>query len=356
MLSMPLVAAAQTPSSTDYSVIGTVVLTQFVTLALFFLKDHLDRRNDRDKRARDMKRDVFLEVAPAIQRVYASLAEMASPLTSVEKIAEKLTGAFGAVAKLQAVANDETLEAARKLMTSLGSIMLRMMAKRAEVGTDLEATKQLIAFWRQETEGYPALIADFASKARSEIPLPLDKNAFLDGIELSNKAMFAEMDNLFESFAKQQSGESRESQAGRVTEDREQSTRDRLATNGGVDSICMEAQLTPDQVANISAEIVGLRQQVAFWEYRYLNYFLVHRTHLVLNWLVDRQARGQSTTQHYYEAELSARLVSPGESKAVLQALEAHALISAGGVLFVTAKGLDYVSWRGPIPQTDAAG
>lgn len=303
-----------------------------------------------------MKRDVFLEVAPAIQRVYASLAEMASPLTSVEKIAEKWTGAFGAVAKLQAVANDETLEAARKLMTSLGSIMLRMMAKRAEVGTDLEATKQLIAFWRQETEGYPALIADFASKARSEIPLPLDKNAFLDGIELSNKAMFAEMDNLFESLAKQQSGESRESQAGRVTEDREQSTRDRLATNGGVDSICMEAQLTPDQVANISAEIVGLRQQVAFWEYRYLNYFLVHRTQLVLNWLVDRQAKGQSTTQHYCEAELSARVVSPGEGKAVLQALEAHALISAaGGMLVVTPKGLDYVNWRGPIPQGDVA-
>lgn len=354
MLSSPLVTiTAQPTSPVDHSIIWSLIITQLVALFIFGVTAYLGRWSDRDKRARDMKRDVLLEVAPAIQKVYVSLAEMTSPLIPVDKITEKLAGAFEAVAKLQAVANDETLEAARKLMTLLGSIMLRMMARRVEVGTDLEATKQLITFWRKETENYPGLIADFASKARSEIPLPLNKSRFLAGIEASNLAMFAEMDNLFDSLTKQQNGESRESQAGRATEGREQVAGDGMATNGDMAPINAGAQLTSDQVADIAAQFLGLRQQSTFWEYRYLNYFLVHRTQLTLDWLIDRQAKGQLTTRGYYEAESAARVVSPGERAAVLQAMEAHSLIRADKeLLLVTEKGLDYASRRGQIPPS----
>jgi len=354
MLSLPLVAVSTTQpaSSVDHSVIWSVLITQLVALFIFAATIYFGRRSDRDKRARDTKRDVLLEVAPAIQRVYASLAELINPLTPIDKIAEKWTNASGAVAKLQAVANDETLEAARKLVTTSGCIMFRMMAKRVEVGTDLEATKQLIEFWRTEVEVFPDLLADFSAKARNEIPLPLDKKMFSDGFKASNKVIFAEMDNLFEALAKQQSGATRESQAGRAIEDREQTTKPQPADNDAI-PIGGGAQLTPAQIAAISAQFVELRQQATFWEYRYLNQFLVHRTQVVLDWLIDRQIKGQTTTRGYCDAELAARVVSPGERAAVFQALEAHALINTdNGLLLVTDKGLDYARWRGPLSSS----
>lgn len=87
----------------------------------------------------------------------------------------------------------------------------------------------------------------------------------------------------------------------------------------------------------------------------YLNRFLVHRTQVVLDWLIDRQIKGQSTSIGDYGAELTARAVSPGERGAVLTALEAHALVVInGGLIAVTDKGLDYAHWRGPLPQLSA--
>ena len=353
MLSSPLVTITTTqPAPVDHWVIWSLIITQLVALFIFGVTAYLSRWSDRDKRARDTKRDVLLEVAPAIQRVYASLAELTNPSMPVDRVTERLTSAFGAVAKLQAVANDETLEAARKLMTALGRTMMRMMAMRVEIGTDVEAAKQLIAFWRKETEAYPGLLANFSFKARSEIPLPLDENEFRAGIEASNQVMFAEMDRLFESLSQQERGESRESQVGRTAEDIGHAVNKQNAASSDAISINDVTQLTPDQVANISAQFIGLRQQATFWEYRYLNHFLVHRTQLVLNWFIDRQSQGQSTTYQYYDAELAARVVAPGERAAVLQALEAHMLIKVdNGLLVVTEKGFDYVSWRGPTPQ-----
>lgn len=356
MLSSPLITitTAQPTSPADHSVIWSLIITQLVALLIFGVTAYLSRRSDRDKRARDTKRDVLLEVAPAIQRIYTSLAELTNPSIPVDRVAERLTNAFGAVAKLQAVADDETLEAARKLMTALGRTMIRMMAMRVDTGTDIEATKQLIAFWRKETKDYPDLLANFSSKARSEIPLPLNKNKFRAGIEASNQVMSAEMDNLFESLAKQERGESRESQAGRATADIGHAIKEQNAATVGGISINDATQLTPEQATNISAQFIGLRQQATFWEYRYLNYFLVNRTQQALNWLIDRQRQGKSTTYQYYDAELAARVVAPAERAAVLQALEAHTLIKVdNGLLVVTEKGFDYASWRGPIPEPE---
>jgi len=354
MLSSPLITITAAPSAptADHTVIWSVLITQVVTLLIFGLTQWLGHRSDRDKRARDTKRDVLLEVAPAIQRVYTSLAELTNPSTRMDDFAAKLTAASGAVAKLTAVANDETLEAARKLMTALGSIMLRLMRKRVEVGTDLEATKQLIALWREETKVIPDLLADFSTKARSEIPLLLDKNLFGDGLKASNATMFAEMENLLGAFAKQQTGSTRESQAGKAIEDGAQANRGQPNVNASVAQMEAGTHLTPEQMATISTQVTELRQQAVFWEYRYLNHFLVHRTQLVLNWLIDRQTKGQPTTVGYYDAELTARVVSPEERAAVLQALRAHALVTSNdGLLIATEKGLDYTRWRGPIPQ-----
>lgn len=324
--------------SPDHTVIWTVVITQLVAIAIFIAQAWFNRRSDRDKRVRDMKRDVLLEVAPAIQRLYASLGELTNPSARIDGFAERLTSTFGAVAKLQAVASDETLEAARKLMTALGTIMMRLMAKRVEVGTDLEAAKQLVELWRKEIEAIPDLLADFSAKARSEIPLPVDRELLSGGIKASNQAMFTEMENVLRVLTEQQNGATRESQAGRANEQGEPATR--------------EMAVAPEQARDIVAQSVALRQLATFWEYRYLNLFLVHRTQVVLSWLIDRQATGQSTSIGYYDAGLTARVVSPGERAAVLKALEAHALVAiSNGLLSVTDKGLDYARWRGPLAQ-----
>ena len=328
--------------SPDHTVIWTVVITQLVAIAIFIAQAWFNRRNDRDKRARDMKRDVLLEVAPAIQRLYASLGELTNPSARIDGFAEKLASTFGAVAKLQAVASDETLEAARRLMTALGTIMMRLMAKRVEVGTDLEAAKQLVELWRKEVDVIPELLADFSAMARSEIPLPINRELLSDGIKESNRVMFTEMENVLRVLTEQQNGATRESQAGRANEQGEPATG--------------KMAVAPEQARDAATQLVAQRQLATFWEYRYLNLFLVHRTQVVLDWLIDRQTKGQSTGIVYYDAELTARVVSPGERAAVLKALDAHALVFIdNGLLAVTDKGLDYARWRGPIPQFPAA-
>lgn len=333
-------------ASPDHTLVWAVVIPQLVAIAIFIGQAWFNHRRDRDRRARDMKRDVLLEVAPAIQRIYASLGELINPSARIDAFAERLTSTSGAVAKLQAVASDETLEAARKLMTAFGTIMIRLMAKRVEVGTDLEAMNQLVHFWHEEIAIVPDLLADFTTKARGEIPLPIDRESLTNGFKASNQTMFAEMENLLRVLAEQQSGATRESQAGRPVDGGAQAGSEQV-TSGSTTSIPSNASVPPDQ-----AVFVELRQQAIFWEYRYLNLFLVHRTQTVLDWLIDRQAKGQLTTVGYYDAELTSRVVSPGERAAILQAVEAHALVAVNNTLLVvTDKGLDYVRWRGPLPQ-----
>lgn len=328
-------------ASPDHTVIWTVVLTQLVAIAIFITQAWFNRWSDRDKRARDMKRDVLLEVAPAIQRLYVSLGELFNPSTPIDAFAERLGNTWGSVAKLQAVASDETLEAARRLVTALGTIMMRLMTKRVQVGTDLEAAKQLIGLWHEEVSVIPDLFADFLAKARGEIPLPVDKDLLNNGFKASSATMYAEMEKLLQVLSEQQNGATRESQAGRANEQGEQATG--------------KSAPVPEQPRDTAAQLVALRQLATFWEYRYLNRFLVHRTQVVLDWLIDRQIKGQSTSIGYYDAELTARVVSPGERAAVLKALEAHALVIInGGLLAVTDKGLDYAHWRGPMPQLSA--
>lgn len=322
--------------STDHWTVFSVLITQVVTLGIFFGTAVLARWSDRDKRARDTKRDVLLEVAPAIQRVYASLGELTNPLLKIDDFVAKLTSASGAVAKLTAVANDETLEAARRLMTALSTIMVRMIAKRVSVGTDLEAMKQLFMLWREEIENLPDLISDFHSAARNEIPLPLDKDLFAAGLKLANEQMSAELNRLFGALTLQEAGASRESQSGQVAAN---------PPSGEAPPSVQNAQ--PDDA---NATFLALQQRAAFWEYRFLNIFLVHRTQAVLDWLTARQAGGQPTTLAYYHAELSAQVVSPAEREAVINVLIAHGLVEVDrGLLVITDKGLDYLQWRGPL-------
>lgn len=338
MVLSALIFIEKAPSGTDNWAIYSVLIAQAVTIFIFLGTAYLAKKSDRDKRARDTKRDVLLEVAPAVQRAYASLAELTNPLSRIDDFIGKFTSASGAVAKLTAVANDETLEAARQLLTTLGAIMTRLLIKRVEVGTDLEAMKQLVALWREEIKAVPDLLADFTSKARDEIPLPLDKSAFSAGLKASNDVMSGGLERLFEALARQESGTVREAQTGQLIPDGSHNPPQAANDIGGA------------QPGPTSQEVLELHQRARFWEYRFLSVFLVHRSQAVLTWLAGRQHNGQPTTTGYYDAELAALVVAPGERVAVLQALEAHALIFVDqGSVIVTSKGFDYLQWRGPL-------
>jgi len=87
------------------------------------------------------------------------------------------------------------------------------------------------------------------------------------------------------------------------------------------------------------------RERAALWEYRFLNYFLVPRTHVVLDWLANRQPTSYGT----YDAWIMRYVPNPLERQAMINALRNHHLIHVNGdMISVTEKGHEYIEWRGP--------
>lgn len=84
------------------------------------------------------------------------------------------------------------------------------------------------------------------------------------------------------------------------------------------------------------------------WEYRYLNYFLVRGTQLVLDWLIGLS---QKTTYMHYDSIWLPIFPSANERHAIINALQAHHLIEqdSSGMIVVTPKGREYQEWRGPL-------
>ncbi len=90
------------------------------------------------------------------------------------------------------------------------------------------------------------------------------------------------------------------------------------------------------------------RANAALWEYRYLNQFLVRSTQLVLDWIAGLP-NGISTA--FFDSQLQAHISLANERFAILNALQRHHLISVrDGLIQVTDKGREYLSWRGPMP------
>jgi|GEM_PF-1525777 len=351
----PLITFVTAPSPAhDYTAlisIGTVIATQAVALFIFWRTGRQAKSNDRDKRAKDAKKDVLLEVAPLIQQIYVSLAELTEPTARVDQWTKRLTEANGAIAKLTAVADDETLTAARAAMTAMGVAMVRLMSKRIELASDPDAYKKLVAHWHEQTAPIPDLLATFSGKARREIDLELDQKRFADGLKKSRDDMHREIEALIETVEKRQPGRGQNlpseqpNQLINLPSPEPQST----------ETTQQAEPVSGQTVAPAASELVQLRQRSLFWEYKFLNMFLVYRTQWMLDWLLDQQARGQQTSLASFDAELAGQHVAMDERVAVLQALEAHLLVTReNDLLRVTDKGLDYARWRGPLTQPTA--
>lgn len=107
--------------------------------------------------------------------------------------------------------------------------------------------------------------------------------------------------------------------------------------------------LTPEQVKQLRELFQAERANAYLWEYRYLNYFLVPHTQIVLDWLASSKDR---PTSSLYDTIWSPAIPKAEERRAVIDALESHHLVSLQGALIeVTPKGREYNQWRGPLSR-----
>lgn len=224
MLSPWISITTQPQAATDHTGLYTVLIVQVVTIAVFAAglietrrRDRLNREAEdaRDRRALlddqekeretlrlNMKREVFLEVAPAIQKNYIALArfvDFQTPFASLlVEMRETLESSAGAIARLQAVAGNETLEAARQVQTLLGRACLRLIMARANLGqqNDVAAVRQMAIIWKQEAVAFPPLLAALIGHARKELHLPFDRAQFEAGVVDSNAMLFAELEKM----------------------------------------------------------------------------------------------------------------------------------------------------------------
>jgi len=103
--------------------------------------------------------------------------------------------------------------------------------------------------------------------------------------------------------------------------------------------------LTPEQVREIKAVFDAERARAAFWEYEYLNFYLVPNTQKVLEWLANLP---QPPTIPLADNLWSPLIPQASERQAILDALENHHLVQrkTGDLLEVTPKGHEYLKVR----------
>lgn len=95
------------------------------------------------------------------------------------------------------------------------------------------------------------------------------------------------------------------------------------------------------------------RARAYFWEYCYLNYYLVQRTQTTLDWLSS--CSGPISTA-LYDNLTSPTVTEPKERKAILDALEKHYLVSIeNDLITVTPKGREYIEWLGKVHQSPSS-
>jgi len=111
----------------------------------------------------------------------------------------------------------------------------------------------------------------------------------------------------------------------------------------------LPSDLTPQQRVTVENILKAERVTSYLWEYRYLNYFLVYKTQVVLDWLISLK---HPTTYRHVDATLLPVIPSANERGAIINALQAHHLIQVtDGAIQVTPKGMEYQQWRGELPR-----
>ena len=108
--------------------------------------------------------------------------------------------------------------------------------------------------------------------------------------------------------------------------------------------------ITPEQQIAIEQLVRSHIVNTYLWEYRYLNYYLVRGTQVVLDWLIGLP---QPTTYAHYDSFWLPLIPSANERQAIITALQNHHLImhdESTNTITITPKGQEYQEWRGELP------
>jgi hypothetical protein len=89
------------------------------------------------------------------------------------------------------------------------------------------------------------------------------------------------------------------------------------------------------------------RARAYFWEYSYLNYFLVQTTQRALDYFNSLTA---PITVGLYDSLFTPTIPESVERQAIISALQRHHLINIeNDLITVTPKGREYIQWRGVV-------
>jgi hypothetical protein len=112
----------------------------------------------------------------------------------------------------------------------------------------------------------------------------------------------------------------------------------------------LQINIQEDKIETVRALYNAERARAYFWEYYYLNYYLVPSTQQVLKWFASLQA---PIPFSLFDTLWLPTIPEAKERKAIHDALERHYLIATVNTLIsVTPKGHEYIEWRGRVLQS----
>lgn len=112
----------------------------------------------------------------------------------------------------------------------------------------------------------------------------------------------------------------------------------------------LQVNIQEDKIETVRALYNAERARAYFWEYSYLNYYLVPSTQRVLDWFASVTA---PVSLSLFDTLWLPTITDAKERKAILDALEKHYLIViVNELISVTPKGHEYIEWRGRVLQS----
>lgn len=112
----------------------------------------------------------------------------------------------------------------------------------------------------------------------------------------------------------------------------------------------LPANIKENDIETLKTLYNAERSRAYFWEYSYLNYYLVTRTQYTLDWLAKY---AQPMPVSLYDTLTSPSVPDPKERNAILNALENHYLVQVkDNIITVSQKGHEYIEWRSKVHQS----
>lgn len=168
------------------------VLALFGVLFTLLVNWHLSRQEYH----RNLKREVILEAVVATQSAFRCLSLLLSPNNDPADVGDQYADSARSMAKLQAVATDNTLQAAGRLMGMVSPALAEMTLIRVKFERREASEMELINCWKEAANNYLPLWTDFVEAARKELGFTLDREGFMRWASVVNQSTLRVFDRM----------------------------------------------------------------------------------------------------------------------------------------------------------------